>query len=262
MNFSVDARPKTNGNPLNNPINTTIKTSDIKKQKEAVGVKPTKNTPSTVRKTAPPTPSAEPERHHTLFWGRANPPHSGHEQAYNVVKKVARQNGGTSSMVLSRTQDNKNNPLSPEQKEKHAKRAFPDVNTSVADPEHNGLLQQVSKFHEQGVTHLHMVAGSDQHKKYSDLINRYNGVKGAHGYYNFKNVTMHSAGERDPDSEGTAGVSATTQRMHASAGRNKEFAKNAPSTMKPGHVKELYNDVRSGMSGPSATAKKIIKRAK
>jgi hypothetical protein len=210
----------------------------------------------------PAASSSEPERHHTLFWGRANPPHAGHEQAYNVVKKVARKNGGTSSMVLSRTHDTKRNPLTPEQKEKHAKRAFPDVNTSVADPEHNGFLQQLSKIHEQGVTHLHMVAGSDRHKEYSALINRYNGVKGSHGYYNFKNVTLHSAGERDADAEGTAGVSATTQRMHAAAGRHKEFAKNAPSTMKPGHAKELYNDVRSGMSGPSATVKKIIKRAK
>jgi hypothetical protein len=164
-------------------------------------------------------------------------------------------------MVLSRTQDNKKNPLSPEQKEKHAKRAFPDVSTSVADESHPTILHQISKLHERGVTDLHLVAGSDRHKEYNKLINDYNGVKGAHGYYNFKNVTMHSAGERDPDSEGTAGVSATTQRMHAAAGRHKEFAKNAPSTMKPGHVKELYNDVRANMSGPSATAKKIIKKA-
>ena len=106
-----------------------------------------------------------------------------------------------------------------------------------------------------------MVAGSDRHKEYSALINRYNGVKGSHGYYNFKNVTLHSAGERDADAEGAEGASATTQRMHAAAGRHKEFSKNAPSTMKPGHVKELYNDVRANMSGPSATAKKIIKRA-
>ena len=227
--------------------------------------KASRNTPSTVTKTAPTKWAEEtesPSRQHTIFWGRANPPHAGHEQAYNTVKKVARQNGGTSSMVLSRTQDNKKNPLSPELKEKHAKRAFPDVNTSVADESHPTILHQLSRLHERGVTDLHLVAGSDRHKQYKDLINDYNGKKGTHGYYNFKNVTMHSAGERDPDAEGTAGVSATTQRMHAAAGRNKEFAKNAPSTMKPAHVKELYNDVRAGMSGPSATAKKIIKKAK
>ena len=210
----------------------------------------------------PAASSSEPERHHTLFWGRANPPHAGHEQAYNVVKKVARKNGGTSSMVLSRTHDTKRNPLTPEQKEKHAKRAFPDVNTSVADEQHNGLLQQASKLHEQGVTHLHMVAGSDRHKEYSALINRYNGVKGSHGYYNFKNVTLHSAGERDPDAEGAEGMSASKMRYSAQRGDFKAFKEGSPSTMKLAHVKDSYNDVRANMSGPSATAKKIMKRAK
>ena len=241
-------------------LSSVGRATNYKMDKPAVQVA----TPATETKTAPTKWSEEteaPSRHHTLFWGRANPPHAGHEQAYNTVKKAARQNGGTSSMVLSRTQDNKKNPLSPEQKEKHAKRAFPDVSTSVADESHPTILHQISKLHERGVTDLHLVAGSDRHKEYNKLINDYNGVKGAHGYYNFKNVTMHSAGERDPDSEGTAGVSATTQRMHAAAGRHKEFAKNTPSTMKSGHAKELYNDVRSGMGGPSATTKKIIKKA-
>jgi len=208
------------------------------------------------------TEAAEYSRHHVLFWGRANPPHAGHEKAYNKVKEVARKVGGTSSIVLSRTHDNKKNPLTPEQKEKHAKRAFPDVNTSVADESHPTILHQLSKLHERGITDLHLVAGSDRHDEYTKLIKKYNGVKGAHGYYNFKSLSLHSAGERDPDAEGAEGASATTQRMHAAAGRHKEFAKNAPSTMKPGHVKELYNDVRAGISGPSATAKKIIKKAK
>lgn len=208
------------------------------------------------------TEAAEYSRHHVLFWGRVNPPHAGHEKAYNKVKEVARKVGGTSSMVLTRTQDNKKNPLSPEQKEKHAKRAFPDVNTSVANESHPTILHQFSKLHEQGVTDLHLVAGSDRHKEYSDLIKNYNGVKGAHGYYNFKSLSLHSAGERDPDAEGTEGASATTQRMHAASGRDKEFSKNAPSTMKPAHVKELYNDVRANMSGPSATTKKIMKKVK
>jgi hypothetical protein len=208
------------------------------------------------------TEGADHSKHHVMFLGRANPPHAGHEKAYNKVKEVARKVGGTSSMVLTRTQDNKKNPLSPEQKEKHAKRAFPDVHTSVVDASHPTILHQLSKLHEKGVTDLHLVSGSDRHPEYTKLIKSYNGVKGPHGYYNFKSASFHSAGERDPDAEGTEGASATAQRMHAAAGRYKEFAKNAPSTMKPAHVKELYNDVRAGMSGPSATTKKIMKRAK
>jgi hypothetical protein len=206
--------------------------------------------------------TSEPERHHTLFWGRVNPPTAGHEQAYNVVRKVARQNGGTSSMVLSRSTDPKKNPLTPEQKEKHAKRAFPKVNTSVADPQHPTLLHQLSKLHEQGVTNLHMVAGSDRHPEYKKLINQYNGVKGNHGYYNFKKVELHSAGERDPDEEGTAGISASSQRAHATNGRQKEFAAASPSTMKPAHVKELYNDVRTGLSTPAPKKLKNVVKTK
>jgi len=207
-------------------------------------------------------PKKEPERHHTLFWGRVNPPTAGHEQAYNVVRKVARQNGGTSSMVLSRSTDPKKNPLTPEQKEKHAKRAFSKVNTSVADPQHPTLLHQLSKLHEQGVTNLHMVAGSDRHAEYRKLINQYNGVKGNHGYYNFKKVELHSAGERDPDEEGTAGISASSQRAHATNGRQKEFSAASPSTMKPAHVKELYNDVRTGLSTPAPKKLKNVVKTK
>ena len=107
-----------------------------------------------------------------------------------------------------------------------------------------------------------MVAGSDRHKEYSALINRYNGVKGSHGYYNFKNVTLHSAGERDPDAEGAEGMSASKMRYSAQRGDFKAFKEGSPSTMKLAHVKDSYNDVRANMSGPSATAKKIMKRAK
>jgi hypothetical protein len=237
----------------NDPIQVEAKHETAPEPKTTAASKKTKKTEA---------PASEPERHHTLFWGRVNPPTAGHEQAYNVVRKVARQNGGTSSIVLSRSTDPKKNPLTPEQKEKHAKRAFPKVNTSVADPQHPTLLHQLSKLHEQGVTNLHMVAGSDRHPEYRKLINQYNGVKGNHGYYNFKKVELHSAGERDPDEEGTAGISASSQRAHATNGRQKEFAAASPSTMKPAHVKELYNDVRTGLSTPAPKKLKNVVKTK
>ena len=92
------------------------------------------------------------------------------------------------------------------------------------------------------------------------MIDNYNGKKGDHGYYNFKNVQFHSAGERDPDAEGTAGVSATVQRNHAQAGRKKEFMANAPSSMKPKDREEMFNDVRAGLSSPKTNAKKLVGR--
>lgn len=198
-------------------------------------------------------------RHHTLFWGRANPPHAGHEEAYKKVKENIRKTGGTGSIILSRSYDPRKNPLTPEQKEKHAKRAFPDVNTAVADAKHPTLLNQLSKLHEQGVTHLHMVAGSDRIPEYNKLINKYNGVPGTHGYYNFKHVNLISSGERDPDAEGTAGISASTQRQHVQNNDLKSFSAGAPTSMKASHVKEMFNDVKAGMNPPKKTVKQLRK---
>jgi hypothetical protein len=200
------------------------------------------------------------ERHHVLFWGRGNPPTAGHEQAYETVKREMRATGGTGSMGFSATQDHKKNPLTPEQKAKHLQRAFSDVNTFVAASSHPNIFHQLAKLHEQGVTHLHLVAGSDQLDNYRNLIDQYNGKEASHGYFNFKNVNYVSAGQRDPDAEGTEGVSATQQRLHAQNGDYESFAKGVPSRMKPEHVKELYDDVRAGLTPPpkKERAKKAV----
>jgi len=196
-------------------------------------------------------------KHHTLFWGRANPPHAGHEAAYNVVKNTARKFGGTSSMVLTRTHDKKKNPLTPEQKEEHAKASFPDVNTRVTDEDHPTILHHLSKLHENGVTDLHLVAGSDRLPDYERLINQYNGVHGNHGYYNFKSVNLHSSGDRDPDAEGVAGISASVMRDHAASGRQDQFEAGAPSKMPAAQRTKMYNDVRAGL----ASGKKAVKES-
>ena len=53
--------------------------------------------------------------------------------------------------------------------------------------------------------------------------------------------------DRDPDSEGTTGVSGTKMREHAAAGNKEEFHKHLPSKMKPEHKEALFNDLRKHM---------------
>ena len=106
----------------------------------------------------------------------------------------------------------------------------------------------------QGVKHLHVVAGSDRVEEYHKLLHKYNGVKSAHGSYNFKSIKVHSSGERDPDAEGTSGVSGTKMREHAAAGRKKKFHAALPSKMKPEHKEALYHDVRHHMGIQEAVA--------
>ena len=91
-----------------------------------------------------------------------------------------------------------------------------------------------------------MIAGSDRVDEYKKKLSQYNGTH-KDALYNFKKITVHSAGERDPDAEGVEGMSASKMRGHASGGNFKEFKKGVPSHVPEHHAKELYNDVRHHM---------------
>ena len=188
------------------------------------------------------------EKHAVMAFGRMNPITVGHEKLVGKVQEIAKKVGGSAHIVVSHSQDAKKNPLTSAQKLKHAKRAFPGVNVSSSDKDAPNFLAQAAKLHKQGVTHLHMVGGQDRVDEYKKLLNKYNNVKGPHGHFNFKHIEVHSAGDRDPDAEGVEGMSASKMREHAQKGNFKEFRKGVPSKMTDSHAKDMYNDVRKGMS--------------
>lgn len=184
--------------------------------------------------------------HHVITYGRMNPPTNGHEKLVNRVHEIAKKHKASHEVILSGSHDPKKNPLSPEQKKKHASRAFPGTNVTVADKSHPTLLHHLSRIHSQGTKHVHIVVGSDRVKEFHDIAHKYNGVAGKHGHYNFKSITVHSAGERDPDSEGVSGMSGSKLRAHAKAGNYSEYRKGVSSNMSDKHAKEMYNDIRKG----------------
>ena len=197
-----------------------------------------------------------PEKHGVLAYGRMNPPTKGHEQVINKVHEVAKEHKAVHKVVLSHTSGTKDgkNPLPADVKVKHAQHAFPGTHIEAATKEHPTILHHASEMAKQGVKHLHVVAGSDRVEEYHKLLHRYNGVAGAHGHYNFKSIKVHSSGERDPDAEGTSGVSGTKMREHAVAGRKNKFHAALPSKMKPEHKDALYHDVRHHMGIQEAVA--------
>ena len=187
------------------------------------------------------------EKHAVMAFGRMNPPTTGHEVLVHKVKSVAKQVGGSHHIVLSHSQDAAKNPLTAAQKVKHAKRFFPDTNISLATKEEPNFLTQAAKLHKQGVTHLHMVAGSDRVAEYHKLLHKYNGThEGA--LFNFKKITLHNAGARDPDAEGTSGMSASKMRSHATSNNFDDFKQGIPKHVPEHHAKELFRDVRKGMN--------------
>jgi len=184
--------------------------------------------------------------HHT-WWGRGNPIHRGHELGVNEVVAAAKKDGGSHSIVFTGSQDAKKNPLTPEQKLKHARRAFPGVNVETTTKDAPTLLHHLSKLHKQGVREFHLHVGSDRVDEFNNLLHKYNGVEGKHGYYNMR-IKVHAVGgERKEGGGGVEAASATKMREAAKSGDKKAFAAMAPSKMKPEHKEEMYNDVRKGM---------------
>ena len=180
----------------------------------------------------------------TFVFGRFNPPTIGHEKLFDQTKKLARS--GTYRIYASKSQDPKKNPLSFKDKLKFLRKMFPKhARNIMADKDVRTVFDIVVKLYDQGFTKVSMVAGSDRVKEFETLINKYNGVKGRHGFYEFEGVVkVLSAGERDPDADGVSGMSASKMRQAAVDGKLNLFAKGLPGRF---HPTDLYNAVRAGM---------------
>jgi hypothetical protein len=200
----------------------------------------------------------EQEHHHNLIPGRMNPPHQGHEMGVNQTIAHREKTGGTQSIFVTRTSGDVKNPLTPEQKEKHVKKAFPNSQVEIAKPDSPTLLHHLSELHSRGVTHLHVHAGSDRVPQYQELIKKYNGVEGRHGYYKFKDIQVHGVGgERTDDDHGVASASATKMRASAAAGDREAFHAMAPSAMSTKDKDSMMSDVQNGLRNAIKPKKKL-----
>jgi hypothetical protein len=182
-----------------------------------------------------------------MTFGRFNPPTTGHMKLIDKVRDVSEHNNAPHHVFVSHSQDTKKNPLSANQKIKHLKRYSPGTHFEASTSEHPTIFHAAAKLHDAGHDHLKVVAGSDRVKEYQNLLNKYNGVKGPHGYYNFKKIEVVSAGQRDPDSEGAEGMSATKMREHAKNNDFSSFRQGVPDHVSDKHARELMNDTRQGM---------------
>jgi hypothetical protein len=78
-------------------------------------------------------------------------------------------------------------------------------------------------------------------------LDRYNGEDNKHGFYDFDKIEVISAGERDPDSEGAEGMSASKMREAAIKGDFQTFRSGIPSSLSDDDTKKMLNDIRKAM---------------
>ena len=80
------------------------------------------------------------------------------------------------------------------------------------------------------------------------MINKYNGVKSTHGFYEFANgVKVVSAGERDPDATVVEGMSASKMRKAAIDGDFDTFKMGIPKVMPDKMKKQMFIDLQKHM---------------
>jgi hypothetical protein len=178
----------------------------------------------------------------TFTFGRFNPPTVGHMKLAAKMKSVSR--GHDVQIFTSHTTDKKKNPLTNKQIRQFMNPMLPS-GIDVQRTDAKTVFDVVTNLHDQGYEHIQMVVGSDRIKEFNNLLNKYNGVKARHGYYKFKTIKVISAGERDPDSKGIDGMSASKMRQLVSVGDEKTFVDSLPRGYKLG--KQLYKAVQKGM---------------
>lgn len=188
-----------------------------------------------------------------LLFGRMNPPTQGHEENVMNAHKLATKQGASLAIVGSHSTDASKNPLSPQKKMKHLKRAFghlPNTSIGTSSPESPSILHQAVAAHNSGVRNLIVAGGGDRAGGHLKLLQQYNGVRGkSHGYYKFDSITGVNTGARK------SGISGTDMRNHVRAGNYDKFKANLPSRIAANekHSQEVYDDVRRGMAVKEGT---------
>ena len=172
-------------------------------------------------------------------FGRMNPPTIGHEKLINAVKAAS----GNYMIYVSQSHDSEKNPLGANTKMGYLKTMFPGVNFQSELT----FMPILVDLYASGIQDIMLVVGDDRVADFEKLINAYNGVKDKpHGYYNFNSIQVKSAGQRDPDSAGAEGMSASKMRTAAKADDYSSFKLGLPDSFQ--QSEKLFKDVQAGMA--------------
>lgn len=185
----------------------------------------------------------------TIVWGRMNPPTRDHGKLLSKAGSVQ----GDLFVYLSQNSGSKKNPLDYQTKIKYARKMFPKYARNIhIDPNIKTPFDLLVKIFEKSYTKISIVTGSDRVTEYETLFEKYNGQKGRHGFYQFETISVVSMGERDPDSEGSSGNSASKLRSYAESNDFISFKSGLPSDFK--EAQELFNDIRKGLGLKESTS--------
>ena len=179
----------------------------------------------------------------TVAFGRFNPPHLGHLQLMNTASSSVEGDKDDYVIVPSRSNDPKKNPLDANMKVDIMKAMFPQhADNIMNDNKTRTIFDVLNGANNAGYANVKIVGGADRVKEFTKLANNYNGK-----LYDFDKVDVISSGDRDPDSDGVEGLSASRMRLAASENDFKAFSKGLPKDLDKDNKKQIFTAVRSSM---------------
>lgn len=184
----------------------------------------------------------EREKRIVFAFGRLNPPTAGHSKLVDKVRSEAQKRRADHRVIVSHSQDKHKNPLTAQDKITYLKSIHPGTKFLASSRAEPHFIAHLKKMNSQGFTHVVMIAGSDRVAEFQKIADKYNGKD-----YTFKEITIVSAGERDPDAEGVTGISGTKMRTFVSNNDFASFKRGLNPIATDASAKKLFNAVRKGM---------------
>ena len=173
-----------------------------------------------------------------LAFGRMNPPTIGHKKLMEKIVSVAKKENADAKLYLSHSQDAERNPLSYEEKIKFAKLMGVKGLEVVSSPLRT-IYQVVAEQGKEGYTRVIVICGSDRLEAFKSL-------KKYTKEWNLDLIELVSAGNRNDNSNGVSGASATKLRKAVKEGDKETF--NAIAGVEQKYKDELWNAIRKGMN--------------
>jgi arginyl-tRNA synthetase len=136
------------------------------------------------------------------------------------------------------------NPLTIDQKIEILKHMVPD--SAKVSAFGSTYINTLQKLQEMGFRNVIQVCGSDREPEFKKLVEAYNGKPDKTGNvpFNFQTFNFVSSGERDPDSEGVEGMSASKLRKLAIEGNVEEFKQGMANSVPEELKQKTYDNLR------------------
>ena len=178
-------------------------------------------------------------------FGRFNPPTTGHEKL--LIKVASLAIGNDYKIFASQSNNPKKDPLEYKEKVMLMRKIFPKHGRNIIyDKKIKNAIDALVYLYNAGYTKATMVVGADRISDFKSLLNKYNGVKARHGFYDFpEGISIVSAGDRDPDADDVSGMSASKMRAAAIEGDFQSFSNGLPKSF--GDKLAVFNLLRKRM---------------